>query len=100
MAITVFEFSPFEFGNECPLLEAPTFEGTGQAFFNDNDFVLTHNGANSFNFRVNGKVVGEDGQQYHVKAIIHQVLSRESTLDNFIFLHEPDIDITLTPMGR
>jgi hypothetical protein len=100
MAITVFEFSPFEFGNECPLLEAPTFEGTGRAFFNDNDLVLTHRGANSFNLRVNGKVVGEDGQPYHVKAFIHQVLAPGSTFENFVYLHEPEIDITLTPIGR
>jgi hypothetical protein len=100
MAITVFEYSPFEFGNECPLLTAPTYEGTGQAFFNDNDLILTHRGANSFNFRVNGKVVGEDGQRYHVKAFIHQVLAPGSTFDNFIFLHGPVIDITLTPVGR
>jgi hypothetical protein len=100
MPITVFEYSPFEFGNECPLLEAPVFEGTGQAFFNDNDVNLTHNGANSFNLRVNGKVVGEDGQRYHVKATLHHVLSKESTLENFVYLHGPDFEITLTPMGR
>ena len=100
MAITVFEYSPFEFGSECPLLEAPTFEGTGQAFFNDNDVELTHNGANRFQFRVVGTVVGEDGQRYHVSAIIAHVLSKESTLENFVYLQGPDVDITLTPLGR
>jgi hypothetical protein len=100
LAITVFEFSPFEFGNECPLLAAPHFEGTGQAFFNDNDVELTHHGANSFNFRVNGTVTDESGQRYHLVMRIHQVLSQESTLENFVYIHPVDFEIKLTPIGR
>lgn len=98
--ITVFEFSPFEFGNECPLLEAPHFEGTGQAFFNDNDLELTHRGANSFNFRATGILTGESGQRYHFMMRIHHVLSKESTLEDFVYLHPADFVIKLTPIGR
>ena len=102
LPITVFEFSPFEFGNECPLLDAPHFEGTGRAFFNDNDLNLTHRGANSFNFRASATLTDESGRRYHFMMRIHQVLSQESTLEpeHFVFLHSPDFVIKLTPTGR
>lgn len=97
--ITVFEYGPFEFGNECPLLAAPYYEGSGRAFLEDNDVFLTHHGANSFSIRVVGTVTDRSGQRYHVVARHHQVLSPASTLDDLIFLQPPRIDIQLTPIG-
>lgn len=98
--ITVFEYAPFVFGNECPLLEAPRYEGTARAFLEDNDVFLTHPGANSFNLRVTGTVADPSGRRYHVAVRVHQVLSNASTLDNWIFLLEPRVEIRLTPIGR
>ena len=94
--ITVFEA---EFvGSECDLLTAPHYEGTGRAMFNDNDLLLTHNGANASSIKVEGKLTDDSGQRYHLMVHVHQVLSQESTLDNFIPLNF-FITIKLTPVG-
>jgi hypothetical protein len=100
VVFTVFEYAPFEFGNECPLLAAPYYEGSGRAFLEDNDVFLTHHGANVFNFGATGTVADQSGRRYRVVARLHQILSTESTLDNWIFLQPPRIDIQLTPIGR
>lgn len=92
--ITVFE-TPFV-GSECDLLTAPHYEGTGRAMFNDNDLLLTHNGANASGIKVEGRLTDDSGQRYHLMAHVHQVLSQESTLDNFIPLNF-SITIKLTP---
>jgi hypothetical protein len=95
LPLTVFEST----GPACDLLAVPHYEGTGQAFIEDNDLLLTHNGANSFNIRVTGTVSDEGGQEYHVVGRFHQVVSSESTLENPIFLNS-FVDIKLTPIGR
>jgi hypothetical protein len=95
LPLTVFEST----GPACDLLAVPHYEGTGQAFIEDNDVLLTHNGANSFNIRVRGTVSDEDGQKYHVVGRFHYVVSSASTSANPVFLNS-FVDIKLTPIGR
>jgi hypothetical protein len=96
LPVVVFASPPLD---ECDLLETPLFTGTAQAIIADNDVFLTHHGANAFDLRVTGTVTDESGQEYHVVARIHQVHSRESTLDNFIPLNFFQ-EIQLTPIAR
>jgi hypothetical protein len=97
VVLTVFEFSPFVFGEECDLLGAPLYEGIGQAFINDNDVAFTHRGANSFVMRVSGTVTDASGQEYRLVAHYHHVAGPGTTFENF----DPKnlrVDIRLTPI--
>ena len=83
------------------LLDAPRFTGTVRVILTDSDADLSGHGADASQIIVTGIVTDESGQQYHLVALSHQVLSPASTLDPFnLVVLNSKVKIQLTPIGR